>query len=99
MHHPGYGETSSDDMVRNSIAEKHVYGTNQKVNDGEHNTRSADDSSENTTSNDTGTRSTDSGVSGTGASRRGSTDCWLTRIRAKEGKGGSRRVRRLKECE
>jgi len=99
MLHPGYGETSSDDMVRNNIAEKHEYGTNQKVNDGEHNTRSTDDSSENTTSNDAGTRSTDSGVSGTGAGRRGSTDCWLTGYRAKEGKGGRRRRgRRLKRC-
>lgn len=99
MLHPGYGETSSNDMVRNSIAEKHVYGTNQKVNDGEHNTRSADDGSENTTSNDAATCPTDSGVSGTGAGRRGSIDCWLTGYRVNEGQGGGRRGRRLKECE
>jgi hypothetical protein len=98
MLHPGYGETSSNNMVRNIFEENHVFGTNQKVNDGEHKTRSADDSSENTTSNDTGTRSTDSGVGGTRAGRRGSTDR-LTRYRAKEGLGGSRRGRRLKECE
>ena len=97
MLHPGYGETSSDDMVRSSIAEKHVCGTNQKVNGGEHNTRSADDSSKNTTSNDPATRPTDSGVGGTGASRRGSTDCWLTGYRVNEGNGGSRRGRRLEE--
>jgi hypothetical protein len=90
MLHPGYGETSSDDMVRNSIAKKHVYGTNQKVNDGEHNTSSADDSSENTTGNDPATLPTDSGVSGTGTGRRDSIDCWLTGYRVNKGKGGSR---------
>jgi len=99
MLHPGYGETSSDGMVRNSIAEKHVYGTNQKVKDGEYNTRNADNSSENTTSNDAATRPTDRGVSGTGASRRGYIGCWLTGYRAKEGLSGSSRGRRLKECE
>jgi len=97
MLHPDYGETSSDDMVRNSTAEKHAYETNQKVNDGEHNTRNGNDSSENTTSNDAATRPTDSGVSGTGAGRRGSIDCWLTGYRVNEGKGGSRRGRRLKK--
>ena len=98
MLHPGYCETSSDDMVRNIFAEKHVYGTNHKVDDGEHNTRSAKDSSENTTSNDAGTRSTDSGVSGTRAGRGGYTG-WLTGYGPKEGLGGSRRGQRLKECE
>ena len=97
MLHPRYGETSSDDMVRNSIAEKHVYGTNQKVDDGEHNTCNADDSSENTTSNDATTRPTNSRVSGTRAGRRGSTDFWLTGYRVNEGKGGSRGGRRLEE--
>jgi hypothetical protein len=99
MLHLGYGETSSDDRVRNGIAEKHVYGTDQKVNDGEHNSRSGDDSSEKTTSNDAATHSTDSGVSGAGAGRRGSIDCWLIGYRLNEGAGGSRRGRRLKECE
>lgn len=97
MLHPGYGETSSDDMVRNSVAEKHGYGTDQEVNDGEHNTRSADNSSENTTSNDTGTRSSNSGAGGTGAGRRRSVDCWLIGYRLNEGTGRSRRGRRLKE--
>jgi hypothetical protein len=64
--HPGYGETPSDNMVRHSIAEKGVYGTNQKIKEGKHYTGNTDDSSENTTNNNAATRSTDSGVSGTG---------------------------------
>ena len=46
MLHPPYGETSSDDIVRYSSAEKRVDGTNQKVNDSEQNTRGAEDSGE-----------------------------------------------------
>src|SRR5260221_14137000 len=30
--YPGYGETSSNNMVRHRIAEKGVYGMNQKIN-------------------------------------------------------------------
>jgi hypothetical protein len=63
MLHPPYGETSSDDIVRYSSAEKRVDGTNQKVNDSEQNTRGAEDSGENTTGNNAATRSTDGGVS------------------------------------
>jgi len=56
-----------DNIVRHSVAEKGVYGINQKIKEGKHNTHSTDDSSEDTTSNDAAARSTDSGVSGTGA--------------------------------
>ena len=63
MLHPPYDETSSDDIVRYSSAEKRVDGTNQEVNDGEQNTRGAEDSSKNTTRNNAATRSTDGGVS------------------------------------
>ena len=56
--HPGYGETYSDNIVRHSVAEKGVYGINQKIKEGKHNTHSTDDSSEDTTSNDAAARST-----------------------------------------
>jgi hypothetical protein len=62
MLHPRHGETSSDDIVRNSSAEMRVYGTNQKVDNGKQNTRRAEDGSKNTTSDDAATHTTDGGV-------------------------------------